>query len=394
MGQRRQPKTPKGTVAIGAQRGVLFLRWLYVDNAGDPKRYQIFLRMPDTKINRQVAQLGATAIENDIRALHFDFSLERYKPLGAKAKVAAKLTVVELFERFLDYKSKSFTPKGKSINPSTLGKYKGTIPILKKYFGSSSVNAVDSQEAERFVSWFQSYPLAPRVRRERVELLIACWNWAITNGLVSVNPWVGLHLRIEIPKKQPRPFTQREMGRIIQAFREHPRYSYYADLVLWQFSSGMRPNETFALKLKHFQDGTVWVGSGYVRGKFGPTKTGHARIIPLNPQLLSLIERRRELAKGVSEDSVDEQLVFTGLRGGPIAESHLRKAWKEILKSLSIPHRRFYLTRATFVTLALQKGLIPLEVSAVTGHTLDVLYGSYAARAINRPLVNVFEDEE
>ncbi|MDJ0707169.1 MAG: DUF3596 domain-containing protein [Leptolyngbyaceae cyanobacterium MO_188.B28] len=61
MPQNTRKKVPKGSVSIEDFQGRLRLRWRY-----QGKRYALSIGLPDSKINRQVAQKQATVIELDI----------------------------------------------------------------------------------------------------------------------------------------------------------------------------------------------------------------------------------------------------------------------------------------------------------------------------------------
>jgi integrase len=70
------------------------------------KRSPLFsLGLPDSLINRAVAEGKARQIELDILSGHFDKSLDRYQ-LQQKVEQRVSLTVPNLFERFMKEKQK------------------------------------------------------------------------------------------------------------------------------------------------------------------------------------------------------------------------------------------------------------------------------------------------
>jgi len=109
-------KASKGSVAVVAFKGWLRLRWSY---AG--KRYTLSMGLPEGKVNRVVAESKAKLIERDLLTETFDPTLAKYKiqPLASNG-----IVVVELFEKFIEYKRKQ-------VEPQTLEKYFGLQSHLR-----------------------------------------------------------------------------------------------------------------------------------------------------------------------------------------------------------------------------------------------------------------------
>jgi len=59
------------------------------------------LGLPDTPVNRKVAQAKAQIIEQDLATHHFDPTLSQYRA----QPVSTRLTVVSLFKRFMAAKT-------------------------------------------------------------------------------------------------------------------------------------------------------------------------------------------------------------------------------------------------------------------------------------------------
>ncbi|BAU13025.1 putative integrase [Leptolyngbya sp. NIES-3755] len=106
---------------------------------GNGKRFEIAIELPDTKANRAIAELQAKLIERDIVNQLFDPTLRKYR--GDRA--GGKLTVVDLFEKFIAAK----TPY---VYKSTLIKYRGLLTHLRKFFKSKAVVSVGEAEAITF----------------------------------------------------------------------------------------------------------------------------------------------------------------------------------------------------------------------------------------------------
>lgn len=80
----------------------------------------------------------------------------------------------------------------------------------------------------------------------------------------------------------------------------------------------------------------------------------------------------------ISKLDRDSSLVFTSPKGNVLDDHNVsQRAWRKTLEKLGIPHRPLYNTRSTYVSHAIASGMLPAEVSRITGHTLEVLYAHY-----------------
>lgn len=358
----------KRLVQVGADKGWLRLRWTY-----QGKRYALTLGLPDSKVNKTVAQQKANQIELDIASGHFDLSLKRYKPQHHKL---AQITAVNLFRLFAE-------EKAKQVYQRSLEKYRATVNYLAEYFQDKSAQISESS-AGNFAEWLSDRH-GQLVLKERIGLLKACWEWGQKKGLVVTNPWVELAQRIKVPPKQmPKPFTREEIGAIIQAFRSDRYYYPYADYVEFLFGTGCRTSEAIGLKWKHLSDNysTVWIGESLSRGVRKSTKTNRARTIALTPRLKAMLLVRR------LTNPDPEGLVFTSPTGKAIDDQNFRnRAWKTVLTRLEIDYRKPYTTRHTLISHALDLGMNPVMVAQLTGHDVQTLYENYAGNVNSRPML-------
>ena len=211
----RRIKAPKGSVNIESDKG-----WLRLRFSCQSKRYAFALGLPDSKINRKVAEQKAKQIELDILSGNFDSTLKKYKPeRQSEPYKEGRLTVVSLFQRFMEYKAKEVSSK-------TMEKYKATLGYVSKFFPDKPVEFLSDKDAETFTQWQLSQGLSAVQVKRRLEELEACWKW----HRAEYNPWTKRADVIKVPPKQlPKPFTREEMAAIIQAFRTDKYYHHYAD---------------------------------------------------------------------------------------------------------------------------------------------------------------------
>ncbi len=358
-------RTPKGKVSIVDKKGWIQLRWRYRG-----ERYYLSPGLPYNAINAHIAEQKASQIELDILSDNFDPTLRKYRPDGESGRTHS---AVGLMTKFIEHKSKQ-------IQARSLEKYRALQPWLREYYGDRPVTAGN---AHAFIDWLREN-LEPITTKERLSSLKAAWAWGMEQDLVTDNPWAEIKVRVG-PKQKVQPFTRTEVRAIIQAFRESPYYNHYADYIQFKFQTGCRTGEANGLRWRHLNaDCTVvWIGESHTHGQFKDTKTSKAREVKLSANTAEMLRARKP------PNVEPEDLVFPGPRGGPINEHNFSRdgrGWRSMLKQCGIANYRTpYNTRHTFISHALESGLSPVEVSAITGHELETLYKHYAGLIKSHP---------
>jgi integrase len=356
-------RTPKGEVSIEDINGWIRLRWRY---QGHRKTLSMGLRYDP--VGLAVAQQRANQIKLDILSGNYDPTLAKYK--SDLSQQGREMGAVPLFERFISWKAKR-------VQPRTLEKYHGLVNWLKEYFGDAAAN---EDSAEQFIEWL-SQNLEPITARERLVLLRAGWNWGIDQDLVTTNPWQELQVRTP-PKQRPKAFTKDEVQRILKGFEESRYYRHYTDYVRFKFATGCRTGESNGLRWRHLNEDctVVWFGEAHTHGQFKDTKTGKAREVKLSGALAEMLRSR--MPENVDPDA----LVFPAPKGGAMNEQNFsERGWTKVLNAVGVPYRVPYNTRHTFVSHALEAGMSPVEVAAITGHDVKTLYEHYAGLIKSHP---------
>jgi integrase len=341
------------------------------------KRYRLYLKLPDTKRNRKLAEAKATQIEWDILSGNFDPTLAKYRiqpKLFKEAPEVKPLSVVELFGEFIEHKSQD-------LDRRTLEKYRALESRLAQFFKKTISSEVTEPTARKFLDFLAKYQ-QPLTIKDRLFLLNACWQWAVKNGWLVSNPWAEIQVKVA-PKQKPKPFTSTEIKAIIEAF-ETGSYSHYCNYVRFLFMTGCRTAEAIGLRWRHISDDfrSIWIGETITRRRQKTTKTNKDRVFPCNEQLSSFLRAIKPA------DAQPDDLVFPSLEGGAIHDDNFRKrAWLSTLKAAGVPYRKPYNTRHTFISHCLAGGMNPVEVAAVTGHDVQTLYRSYAGVVSSRPKI-------
>ena len=74
------------------------------------------------------------------------------------------------------------------------------------------------------------------------------------------------------------------------------------------------------------------------------------------------------------------ELVFPALHSGGYLDDHkfTQRMWNKVLVKVEVRHRKFYRTRSTFISYALQLGIHQIEVAAFVGDSVAVIYRYYS----------------
>lgn len=357
--------TKHGTVAINSFKGRLRLRWSH-----EGKRFTLSLELPDSIVNRVVAKGKAAIIEGDLVTGNFDRTLAKYRP--PKQVIEPSLSMLDLLNRFIEVKRRQ-------VAKETLSKFNALQEPVAAFFGSQPAIGVNDDRADLFrVYLVQDRKLKSATVKDRLTILNACWKWGVKQELVTSNPWVEPLKLVNVPPTQkPKPFTQDEIRKILEAFRSSRYYAYYGDFVEFRFGTGCRIGEAIGLQWQHISDdcSTIWIGESVSRGKVRKsTKTNRARQFKLSPRLQEILIARRP------ETVEPNALIFPAPEGGTINDINFsQRIWKKLLAEINIPYRKFNSARHTFTSHALANGVKPLTVAEIAGHDPEVLFKHYAS---------------
>lgn len=352
-------------------RGNLRLRWTH-----EGKRYCLSLGLRDNSTNRAQAQMQASVIKRDIEYGMFDPTLFKYR---SKKHGNTPIKVHELFERYVEFKSSKLAKQ-------SLDKYYGVLSNLKTHFRERYAGNLSEADCEKFRIWLGE-KLAPITFKQYLSMIKAAWDWAISRKMIDENPWVDVVKQVPRGKvKKPQPFTVQEVQQIIQHFRTHPKYSYYADYVEFLLCTGCRIEEVIALTWEDVTEdcSQIWIGKAYNRGDLRSVKAGDEGFLPLSTSLQQTLSRRRPLNVRPSA------LIFPTPRTDSYMDhSNFRKrGWTTILQELNIPYRKPNTCRHTLISYWLSQGEDPATIAKHTRTSLKMIfehYGHYIPKKTRLP---------
>lgn len=375
-----QHKASKGSIGVESFQGRLRLRLPRQIYSG--KQKYLTLGLADTPENRKEAEAKAWQIEKDIKACYFDPTLAKYKPqthLTVVEAIKPAITLSELWDKYTEYRKPQIAETTLRIQYAAVRNHIAKLPTK------------DLKDAIK-IRDFLVANLSNDAARRTLTQLSACCEWACESSLLSNNPFQGMAKKIQVVKDETDtidPFTAEERDTIIEAFEQHPCYSYYAPFVKFLFMTGCRTGEAVGLQWKHISPDCKTITfcesvSSQLKIR-KDCKTHKTRKFPCNEPL-------RALLLSIKPNNYDpESLVFPSKRGGVIRSGHfIDNAWKgrsdrgdgivmQLAKEGKITrYRTQYNTRHTFITQCLEAGVSVVQVAKWAGNSAEIIMKHYA----------------
>jgi integrase len=241
----------------------------------------------------------------------------------------------------------------------TLVKYSKTFERLQDLAERRHVRSISEVDL-KFIDAFRSERVQAGAAKKTVftETVVVrqLVNFALSRGLVTVDPLKGLRLKKPKPTRQP-CWTPAEVEQIIAASHEPERFQF---IVL--ADTGMRVGE---LKYLTWEDVDFQRNVLHIRPKEGwQPKTGDQRAIPLTPRVRSLLESLSRRSQWVFCARPSTKYP----RGDhQISERHLLVSLKRLLKGLGLKGH-LHTFRHAFISHALTQGIPEAIVREWVGH--------------------------
>lgn len=196
--------------------------------------------------------------------------------------------------------------------------------------------------------------------------------------LASQHPMIGIR-RMPMVKQLPDPLTPAERDRVLAHMRERYPIEVWA-YFQWQFWTGMRPEETIALRWSDIDFAHQVARVQRVRTFRGSerdgSKTHTVRDVELLPQAMEALKAMRPLTSMAQADIFRNPKTQEPWQD---ERNQRDRYWTPTLKRLGIRARRAYATRHTFATALLMTGVAPpVYIAQQLGHSVRVLLDYYA----------------
>jgi integrase len=241
---------------------------------------------------------------------------------------------------------------GASFKRKTMCLYRDALRALFREYGDVPIESITIRDIDAYKA-ARIKRVKPITVNKELATLKAAFNQAVRWGYLDKNPFLGVQ-RLRIADKQPAYFKREELMRLIDGVRG----KWIHDIIVVGVNTGMRSGELINLtwdsvdldrRVIH-----VMNGNGF------ETKTGKARVVPLNDTAFRILATRR---------SLNEHLCLT-LEGRPIRQNRLSHVFKKMVRRVGLRDElHFHSLRHTFASWLVQDGVSLFQVGRLLGHT-------------------------
>lgn len=291
-----------------------------------------------------------------------------------------------------------------SVERSTLTPYRAMQKHIAEAFPTTPFEDLDAETAQAWVNGMASDGYAASTIRKALNLLKAAYSDAVNRRLMPYNP-VSPVKTPKLRKQEPNALDAPMRARLL-AYLDIAAETPVNLAVSMALQTGMREAELCGLRWK---DVDLKSGVAHIRNVIGrdggrtyekePKTGGSRRDIPLTPELVSALTRRRaQMMEACMEAGVPmtpDHHVLGKVDGDYMRPHHLWREWKAIANSLGLVGTEgkapvFHDLRHTFATAAIKSGADVKSVASIMGHanaamTLNI-YASADAEAKRRAM--------
>lgn len=174
-------------------------------------------------------------------------------------------------------------------------------------------------------------------------------------------------------------YSHDELKRLLKR-PENPTFAVYRNWVLVNFllATGIRAKELRELLIRD-----VDLVNGYI--SLSHTKNRKARMIPIPSTLHAILVEYLQIRGGA-----DEENLFTNVFGEPLQRTTLQYCIIKHCKKCGVKKHSLHLFRHTFITLSVRKGMSPILLRRITGHSNFKILDNYYQHNVTE-LVNIVD---
>jgi integrase len=197
-----------------------------------------------------------------------------------------------------------------------------------------------------------------------LQLLGQCLNLAVKRGKLSRAPYI--RKLSEGDKVRQGFFSEAEIGDVLANLPNDG----LRDFVEWASLTGQRKSEIAAMSWDMLDGNEIRIPAGFCKNR-------RARVIPLGPELLAIVERRRKARRVISMDGTAQLAEPIFHRSGlPVGD--FKKSWATATKKAGCAGRLFHDLRRTCARLLLAAAIPQTLALTMMGMASDSIFRRYA----------------
>ena len=354
---------------------------------------------------RKDGRYEARAVINGVKIDLYDLNLSNLKKIFEKEKarilrneknIRTNVTLLGWYEEWFE-KCKSPQLKSEASRKTYNRKVRNTYCSI---LGDKKIKDITQINIQTATNELVERGYTERTIREALGVIKECCDVAIVNHVINFNPCISINIKDANTLKERRVLTHEEQDIFLNEVKDSYYYEAYAILLL----TGMRIGEFSGLQWQDidFENKQININrsmsTAYIDGKkieelTTPKTFNSYRSIPFFGEtekiFLSWKKKqdyyKQKLGNRWRADSKFGDLVFTSTMGSPVTRyvivhdikkvmnninlKESRKAYKEGREPKEITGVHPHCFRHTFATRCFEKGLDPLFVQSIMGHS-------------------------
>lgn len=337
--------------------------------------------LTDTAANRKKLEARARVISDEMKAGTFDYL--RWFPEGSSATELRSKGVPAT--TIGDYAERVWLPRKQPpvVRLSTAKTYRKhlsnhVVPVFGAHtFAEVTLTALEDFRVLLVRKQDGGKGLAAKTARDVIDgTFRALYRDARKEGLATGDPFALLDWPQKIAP-EPDPFTADERDKLLAYFLRKDRF--WHPYVFTHFWTGLRPGEVNGLRRQALDLKTAKL-SVLISRSYGednaPKTTRSRRTVALLPEVVRVL-------RGMPRPTIvrPDAFVFTTSQGEPVdLDRFVEHHWHRALSATGIRPRKFYSTRATFISTALTRGANLKWLADYCGTSVEMIerhYGRY-----------------
>lgn len=242
-------------------------------------------------------------------------------------------------------------------------KVASNVKPVRDHFGTWRAVEVTSEAIGKYIEDLREEGYTNATVNRRTQLLGQAFKLAIRNQQLSQQPFIP---RLsEVGNERQGFFETADFEAVVAKLPE-----YLQDFARFGFLTGWRRGSIASLRWSTIGDDVIHLPAVN-------SKTRKPETMPLEGELASIIERRREariLKSDGSEPRFAEHVFHHD--GEPIRD--FRRAWATACKEANVPDRLFHDLRRTAARNLIEAGVQQAVAMKITGHRTDSMFRRYA----------------
>ena len=248
-----------------------------------------------------------------------------------------------------------------AIGELQIKKYQGyVVHYFLKYIPNNLISSFTPTNIKEFRQMIlDNENLSRKTVNDMMSCLRIIFSTALDDGLIARNPFRGIKPLLTEPKPRD-SFTLEEVKQIVDYFSNNVIIRTY---IIIAACTGMRLAEINSLRKEIIKDTYIDLKDQYRGGKLLPLKTREARKIPICNELHTLL---------INTIPVGKEFVFDSLSDNRASDLLRDMLLKTMPEKREIHGYCFHSLRHFANTFYISKGILPIKVACVLGHSTGV----------------------